>query len=221
MRTSLTIRTLLAAAATLLLYGCASGQAGAPALTTATSQHPADWSTTHYAAYLANPDSCTPCHGSSYDPTQAGGTSGVSCFGCHHPSGPNHPSGWADPEQHGRQGAQAVYNSAAFSMQGMASCQVCHGTNYASGVGVTPSCLSCHTRAPHPDAPWGVGLAVGTPASTPNHDETDASNAPACYQCHASGSSVNAALGLAPVTPAAGAQPGCFNNTMCHGATNL
>jgi hypothetical protein len=215
MRTNLMVRTLLAAAATLLFYGCASSNAGAPAFNPTSTQHPADWSTAHPAAYLANPSSCTPCHGSAKDPSQAGGTTGISCFGCHHPNGPSHPANWADPAQHGRLGAQLPVGTADFSMQGFASCQVCHGTGF-TGSGIAVSCFTCHqVQAPHPKKPWGAGLPAGS--SSVSHASTDASNAPTCFVCHQSGSQINQDLNIAPVTPAAGAQPGCFNNTMCHG----
>ena len=216
MNKGLIVRTFLAAAAALAFLACTS-TSNTQLTTTAnpiTGQHPANWQTTHYAAYLAAPASCVPCHGSTTDAGGAAGTSQVSCFGCHHPAGPNHPAGWADPEQHGRMGAQLAANSADFSMQGFASCQICHGQDFNTPVGVTPSCLSCHTHAPHPDAPWGA--TNPPPAITsPRHDKTDQSNAPVCYTCHAAGSSHNP---YNPVTPApAGTTPGCFNNTMCHG----
>jgi hypothetical protein len=40
-----------------------------------------------------------------------------------------------------------------------------------------------------------------------------ASNVATCYGCHAGGA--NSAL-KPSTAPAAGAQPGCLNNTMCH-----
>jgi hypothetical protein len=205
------LRTCLAAAV-LALLGCSTSNPEAPALNPVTGQHPATWLNDHWTAYLQNPASCSPCHGSAVDSTAAGGTSQVSCFGCHHPFGPNHPAGWADPEQHGRLGAQAVADSAQFSMHGMASCEICHGTDFKTGVGVTPSCYSCHTQAPHA-YPW-----LGTTDPTvPRHSATDPSNAPVCYGCHAAGSANNP---INPPTPApAGTVPGCTNSTMCHGTT--
>lgn len=223
MRTSLMFRSLLAAAATLLFYGCSSGNGAAPSLNPATGQHPANWQNIHYSAYLANPASCTPCHGSATDASAAGGTSGVSCFTCH-PNGPNHPSGWSAFMQHGRNGAQLATNSSLQNMAGFATCKVCHGSDYntgISGVGPTASCYACHTKAPHPDAPWGATNPPANPAIAVSHDQTDASNAPECYTCHYAGSAINQNLGITTLTPAAGAQPGCFNSTMCHGASGI
>lgn len=210
------IRTFLAAAAALAILGCSSSaNPGAPKQDPVTGAHPATWlAQDHWQEYLKNPSACTPCHGSTTDAAAAGGTSQVSCFGCHHPSGPNHPAGWADPMHHGRLGAQAAADASAFSMKGMQSCQPCHGADYRSALGVTPSCYSCHTRAPHPDAPWGATNPPADGTTAPSHDRTDPSNAPACFQCHAAGSPNNA---INPVTPApAGTTPGCFNGTMCH-----
>lgn len=217
MDTKMILRTLCAAAVALIAAGCSSGGSTTGQFNTATAQHPSNWTATHYTDYYANPDSCTPCHGSSTDPTQAGGTSGVSCFGCHHPNGPNHPINWDLPANHGRQGAQLVAGD-AFSIQGIASCQTCHGTDFKTAVyGNANSCYSCHTKAPHPDAPWGATNPPPDP-SQPRHDETDPSNAPVCFTCHYAGSAINTQLGIAVVTPQQGAAPGCTNNTMCHGA---
>lgn len=94
------------------------------------------------------------------------------------------------------------------AMAGFAHCAKCHGDDYAGGLSGV-SCTSCHTKAPHPDKPWD-----GTSASKVNHTLVSYQNAPECYKCHAAG----AHSSLVPTTPAAaGTEPGCFNNTMCHG----
>ena len=213
------IRTLLAAAAVLALAGCsATGVPTAAMHDPVSGQHPANWTTTlHYTEFMKNPASCSPCHGSSVDPGAAGGTSKVSCFGCHHPSGPNHPAGWGDRINHGRHGAMAPAVAGDFTMAGMASCQACHGADFNTPVGVTPSCLKCHTKAPHPDAPWGATIPLPDQATSSRHDFTDQSNAPACFQCHFAGSPKNP---FNPPSPApSGTTPGCYNNTMCHGTS--
>lgn len=207
------IRTFLAAVAALAFLGCASSASSdAPKLNPTTGAHPATWMADHWTEYLKNPSSCSPCHGSALDATKAGGTSQISCFGCHHASGPNHPAGWGDPAHHGRLGAQAAADATPFSMKGMAGCQSCHGADFRNGIGVTTSCYACHTQAPHP-VPWR-----GTSDATqPRHSLTDPSNAPVCFGCHAAGSANNP---IQPVTPApAGTVPGCTNSTMCHGTT--
>jgi hypothetical protein len=233
MKTSLIVRTFLAAAAALLVMACASGGGSAPAVSTITGQHPATWLTTHWNAYELNPASCVPCHGSALDPTSGSGTSGVTCFGCHqpdgtvaHPNGPAHPAGWAASNQHGRLGAQAPYNAAyPLGMQGFASCTPCHGADYNTPIGNgAPSCFGpatgCHaTPAPHGNPNWGAQANPPNPATNPDHDQTDQSNAPECFKCHAAGSANNPVLNPpnnnAPAAP--GTPPGCFNNTLCHG----
>ena len=160
---------------------------------------------------MKNPSQCTSCHGSTSDPATSGGIAKVSCFTCH-ANGPWHPAGWADPSQHGRLGAQLAPSADPTAMAGFAHCAKCHGSSYDNPVGITPSCKSCHTKAPHPDkAVWGSTPPV---VSQPNHYFTDAANAPECFKCHANGANSD----LKPATPApAGTTPGCFNNTMCHG----
>jgi hypothetical protein len=217
MRKHMIVRALVTAAATLLFLGCSSSNSSAPQLNPTSGQHPANWVQNHWSAATTNGSSCVPCHGSTTDQTQAGGTSGVSCFACHHLNGPSHPANWADRAQHGRLGAQAKYN-VPFTMQGFADCTPCHGTDYATTVSSNvPSCYTCHTKAPHPDAPWGVTTPLPNIATSSSHDQTDPTNAPECFKCHQTGSTINTTLGLTPLTPAAGAEPGCFNNTMCHG----
>ncbi len=206
----LIIRAFLAAAAGLAILACATGAPNATKLDPVSGQHPATWATTHWSEYLKNPDSCKPCHGSTTDRTQAGGTSQVSCFGCHHADGPHHPAGWADPAQHGRAGAQAAPNGQVFFQgTGFAACTVCHGSDYSSPVGITPSCKACHTKAPHAAKPW----IDGTSPLKPNHDKTNEANAAECAKCHALGANSD----ITPKPPApAGTVPGCFNGTLCH-----
>jgi hypothetical protein len=206
----LMVRTFLAAAAALAFWGCSSGVAEAPKFNPTTGQHPAAWTENHWSEYLKNPDSCKPCHGSTTDPAAAGGTSKVSCFGCHHPAGPHHPAGWADPAQHGRAGAQAAPNGQTFFKgTGFASCTPCHGSDYTIPVGIAPSCKKCHTTAPHPAKPWTDGSSL----LHPNHFMTDTSNVGECLKCHALGANSD----IKPNPPApAGTVPGCYNGTLCH-----
>ena len=239
----LMIRTLIAAAATLAFMGCTSGTSTAPTVNPVTGQHPANWKTNHWSAYLQNPDSCTACHGSTTDAT-ASNPAAPSCFTCH-PNGPHHPANWnSDPNvpAHGLAAmgaAGAAFNAAApsFPMQGFNSCTPCHAqTNAATGnpdftnpLGITPSCLAsgCHSNAA-PFAPhalvsntinsylWGAG--TGTGAKMPNHDQVDVSNVGTCVLCHAySSTTANPNNPISPVAPATpGTQPGCYNGTLCH-----
>jgi hypothetical protein len=203
-----------ALALALLVWGCA-GKAGLAVPFDATKgEHPADWIPVHYAEFVKSADQCRSCHGSTSVPAQGGGVAKVSCFDCH--TAVEHPAGWADHLQHGRNGAQlapvATTAPAVPVMAGFSHCQKCHGADYSGGIAAV-SCKSCHTKAPHPDKPW-----VSTSLLKSTHVETDRANAPACVQCHYPGSANNPA-GF-PATPApAGTAPGCFNNTLCHGVT--
>jgi hypothetical protein len=193
----------------LLALGCA-GKAGPGAPFSVTKgEHPADWIPTHYTEYVKQPNQCRSCHGSTADPTQAGGIAKVSCLTCH-TNGINHPANWADPLQHGRLGAQLAPNGDGKVMAGLAHCTKCHGDNYDNGLVV--SCKSCHTKAPHPDKPW-----VSTSLQKSTHVQTDSGNAAACAKCHTAGA--NSTMKPLTVQPAATA-PGCFNETLCHG-TNI
>jgi hypothetical protein len=217
------LRAGFAVAFALLLASCTStANPNAPTLNPTTGAHPATWLTTHWTAYLANNTQCVPCHGSATTQPTELPVAGVTCFGCHHPNGPNHPSTWTTPGEpipdHG-QAAIGVAPAAAFDptaplfpMQGMASCVPCHGPLYNNPNNqLAPSCYSCHTTAPHPAKPWGANL--GLPATQPRHDLVDQSNAPECAKCHAGGANSD----IVPVTPAAaGTAPGCFNGTLCH-----
>jgi hypothetical protein len=221
MKIGLKVGTFLAAAAVLFVLGCTSGGGSAPSQNPATGQHPATWLTTHWSSYLQDPGSCTTCHGSAAVQPTTAVTSGVTCFGCHHPQGPNHPDTWnaaVPTPDHGLAAMAAAPaapfdpNAPVFPNQGFVSCTPCHGVAYkdADG-GYALSCYTCHTTAPHPPKPWGAGL--GLPATQPRHDLADPSNAPECAKCHTLGANSD----ITPVTPApAGTAPGCFNGTLCH-----
>jgi hypothetical protein len=179
-----------------------------------TGAHPTTWIQDHWAGYVATPDQCQACHGSTTNPAQAGGISKVSCFSCHTKGFVTHPTGWALPAQHGAQGAMlapvATSAPAIPVMTGFMHCAKCHGATYG-GVATAVSCKSCHTKAPHPNGPWqaysGSVLLAG-------HEQTDNANLPACSVCHLHGANSN----RVPSKPApAGTAPGCFNATLCHG----
>ncbi len=202
-RTKLMVGSCFALVLGLLAWGCA-GKAGTATPFSATKgEHPAAWIQSHWAEYVKSPDQCRGCHGSTSNPAQAGGIAKVSCFECHTNGGVIHPTGWADPAQHGRLGAQLAPSANATAMAGFAHCAKCHGSTYDNGFAT--SCKACHTKAPHPDKPWN--------GSVRNHSATNFNNAPECFKCHAAGANST----LKPLTvPPAGTVPGCFNNTMCH-----
>ena len=192
----------------LAVWGCSSGNSNSPLLDSS-GKHPAGWITVHGAKFAANRDQCTPCHGSYTVAAQSGGISGVSCFSTNigtqtcHANGPSlHPANWGDASQHGRAGAMAAPSAAT----GFAYCQKCHGSTFHNGT--ARSCFYCHTKAPHPDAPWH-----GTTVSRTNHIYTDQGNATVCGGCHLGGAFLSTPVAVPP-----GTTPGCFNNTLCHGS---
>jgi predicted CxxxxCH...CXXCH cytochrome family protein len=174
-------------------------------LVDAQGNHPAGFLSTHPGFAVSDITQCTSCHGSDL----TGGIAKTSCFtsACHHGTIP----AWAQAAVHGASAKRAPGAS------GFASCRICHGNNFAGG-GSGVSCLNnaaCHgsgINAPHPAKPWRT--AGGT-----NHDNTNFANAPVCAACHFPGSQNNPPGHPDPATPApAGTPPGCFNNTLCHGA---
>jgi len=189
-------------------FGCSNGSNTSIVLDS-TGKHPAGWAVAliggvHPSAYQAHQSACIECHGSVQDKNSNGGTSGVSCFSASrngiacHPNGPSsHPTGWSAAGSHG--------SAAKAAAPGLSYCTQCHGTNYTGGAG--KSCMTCHTSAPHPAAPWR-----GTTASATTHTTTNQVNVAECARCH-----LNNQRLLVPLSVPAGATPGCFNNTLCHG----
>jgi hypothetical protein len=107
---------------------------------------------------------------------------------------------WANADIHG------AWAKKPSSEGGFASCQECHGSDFSGG-NSKKACSLCHAvNAPHPSV-WRTG--------TRTHQNTDESNAPVCAGCHANGA--NSPIVLTTPAPA-GTAPGCFNNTLCHGA---
>jgi cytochrome c553 len=130
------------------------------------------------------------------------------CFNstlCHGQLG--HPANWALPAQHGAR-AKAAPNAATTS--GFSVCQTCHGADFTGGTSLQ-TCLNtagCHgvgVMSPHPQN-W-------LPTDTYKHSTTDTANAPVCGLCHLGNPATPTYTPLPP-----GANPGCFNNTLCHGA---
>lgn len=198
-----------ALAVAAIVWGCSSANDSAPTLNTA-GHHPAGWIVAgtggdHPLAYLNNTTQCAVCHGSDL----TGGISKVSCFstsfagiGCH-PNGPlGHPTGFSSPDVHGAQAKAAVGG-----VNGFAFCQKCHGSDFSGGLANT-SCFSCHgVNAPHSPKPW-----INTSRT---HTNTDVSNAPVCAQCHTAGANLSPQFQASSYSTGT---PGCFNNTLCHGA---
>lgn len=185
----------------LLAVGCSTGaQNSGLALVDAQGNHPSSFLSTHPAVAVSDVEQCKTCHGDDL----AGGIAKISCFtaACHHGTIPT----WADSSVHGASAKQAPGSS------GFAACRICHGTDFSTRLGTSPrNCFDCHgVNAPHPAAPWRSSTG-------PTHTSTSPGNASVCAACHFPGSPNNPAGH--PATPApAGTSPGCFNNTLCHGA---
>jgi len=192
--------------AAFLVVGCSSAVDGVPKFDGQLGEHPEGYINDHWSDFLTKPDQCETCHGSAINSELANGISGVSCFSCH-VEGVSHVPGYAAPSMHGRNGAQKAPGDNPAVIAGFASCTRCHGEDY-SGVGIAVSCMKCHTRAPHPNAPW-----TGRDGSVVSHHMTADDNMQACAQCHAGGENSS----LKPPSPAPpDARPSCFNNTLCH-----
>lgn len=163
--------------------------------------HAPGWMEGHAGKAVQSLGDCRLCH--SLTKLEAG--NGIpSCVNsaCHHGTEP----AWAQAGVHGFR-AKLALGPGGGSLQ---SCQVCHGTEYRGG-GSGSACADCHgVAAPHPVKPWR--------GSGSTHATADPSNAARCAACHFPGSPYNPA-GHPAQLPAAGAAPGCFNNTLCHDAS--
>jgi hypothetical protein len=188
------------------------------------SPHPAQWRTgdtyVHTSTAEGNATVCVFCHLNGANspiappspPAPAGTAPG--CFNstlCHATAVP-HPVGnaWVTTppaaQPHGNAG-----KAAPGATTGLAYCQTCHGTGTGFAGGSSEiSCYPCHGgSSPHP-AQWRTG-------GTYVHTSTAEGNATVCAFCHLNGANSPIAP---PTSPApAGTAPGCFNSTLCHGAT--
>ena len=174
---------------------------------------------THTTTNTSNAPVCARCHfpGSAnnpanHPPTPAPAGTAPGCFNstlCHGAAGAPHPLGglWfafpPEPQVHGN-AAKATPGATT----GFAYCQVCHGsgTDFAGGSSGVSCYTTCHlVPSPHP-VQWRTG-------NTYVHTTTATGNAPVCAFCHTAGA--NSPI-PPPPAPAPGAQPDCFNNTLCH-----
>ncbi len=179
--------------------GCHGATIGAP-------HSPAPWrggTRTHTDTDTGNAPVCALCHANGanssrqpFEPAPAGTAPG--CFNntlCHAVTG--HAAGWSSPDVHGA--------SVKTLANGFASCQACHGADFAGGTALI-SCFNCHgVNAPHSPTPWR--------SLTRTHANTNTGNASVCALCHTNGA--NSSRQPSPPAPA-GTAAGCFNNTLCH-----
>ena len=188
-----------------LSLGCGSSKSGTGGVSQYYGNyHISTWMADHPAQAVLGVDACTKCHEISIIKVGSGIPTCMTA-GCHHQSTP----GWADPGIHGSRAKLATVAGG-----GLVSCQICHAKDFTGGASAN-ACVTCHgVKAPHPVKPWrGSGGSIFT------HTTADPSNAAVCAQCHFTGSPNNPAGH--PFTPAAaGTQPGCFNDTLCHGANS-
>lgn len=170
-----------------------------------TGKHFDGWFVDHRSAFLVNCTACADCHGADL----GGGISSVSCFtagfnglSCHPGGFTGHPMPYASADLHG-----PAAKGGTGCISGFSYCQICHGMNFAGGTSgeTCLTALGCHTiNAPHSPSPWRSGSR--------RHTTTHPANGAVCGLCHL-GDPANPVY--TPLPP--GAQPGCFNNTLCHG----
>lgn len=192
-------RGLLLLFGLLLIIGCSDPHSGAN-FDPETGKHIGVWIVDHRSAYLSNCNACVGCHGTDLQ----GGISKVGCFvtdwngiACH-PNGEfkSHPD-WSDPNLHG-----GAAKGPPGCLSGFAYCQVCHGADFGGGSAL--SCFDCHDAGvPHPSGGW---------RDTRTHANAAEGNGPVCGLCHLNDDRDGPYQPLPP-----GANPGCFNNTLCHG----
>jgi hypothetical protein len=190
----------------LFVSGCSSSTENTGlSLVDPNGNHPANFLSTHPGFAVADVNQCTQCHGDDL----MGGISNQSCFlsACHHDPEPGWVSTPPAAQPHGAS-AKAVPGSSGF-----VSCQICHAEDFSGG-GAQVTCLSasCHGgpgTSPHP-AQWRSG-------DTYVHASTAEENASVCVQCHLDGA--NSPIGPPSPPAPAGTPPGCFNSTLCHGAS--
>ena len=184
--------------------------------------HPSQWRTgdtyVHTTTNTGNASVCAFCHTAGANspiappPAPAPGAQ-PDCFNntlCHGAGGAPHPVGatWVTTapaaQPHGNSAKATPGSTAGFDY-----CKVCHGTGNTFTGGTAVSCYPCHGNVgtPHPSQ-WRTG-------DTYLHTSTAGGNAPVCAFCHTAGANSPIAP---PPAPAPGAQPDCFNNTLCHGA---
>ena len=176
---------------------------------------------THTNVDTANAPVCAQCHSAGspnnpanhpINPAPTGTAPG--CFNntlCHGENPVPHPVGnaWVATspasQPHGN-GAKAAPGSTT----GFSYCQTCHGTgtNFSGGSSGKP-CYPCHV--PTANSPHASQWLTG---DTYVHTTTATGNSPVCAFCHTAGA--NSPI-PPPPAPAPGAQPDCFNNTLCHG----
>ncbi len=178
---------------------CHFSEDGTQRVPTGSSYAHSTTGTDHTLFVTPERDVCVICHeinnSFGYDPF---------CHNCH----VTHPDpDWETPGLHG-----AAAKAAPGTSTGFGSCRVCHGDDFAGGNSLV-SCRSlsaCHQQdLPHPsDVRWESEAA-------PTHRDTDTGNAPECGLCHLGDQRLSDPV---PVPP--GADPGCFNNTLCHGAAH-
>ena len=164
------------------------------------SQTPGGWphGLSNHSDYAGSPEQavCMNCHG-----INIGFGNQDTCHNCHE----IHPEpDWEERSLHGTAAKQPVG-----SMTGFDTCSTCHGEGF-DGDGSADSCLNtsgCHlVEAPHPAGNRWRG------ESTPTHTNTNQGNAPSCGLCHLGDPGLPVFIPLPP-----GANPGCFNDTLCHG----
>lgn len=223
------IAPLLVVSVLLALCACSTPNPEAPALIN--GKHAPQWLSNHGDDFLANDQQCRECHGDDFSggivaPTSTGPTCFSSEFSnvvCHGGQGPFAHSG-EFVESHGMH-ALSNPQMTVEGPVGFEECVDCHGADF-EGLpfprpdGSKPNSANCLTQC-HNTAFTYVG---GEPAPHSDagawdevHSSTDPENAGACAECHTNREDFRTAVwGELPFVFDAEAEPGCFNNTLCH-----
>jgi hypothetical protein len=138
--------------------------------------HPADqhFGSVHGAAWAADANECSSCHGADGGRSPAGVLQGT-CNACHtsYPHGPT---------------ILATHGDAVLAHGGPQACTTCH----TEGLGKPRTCTECHEGYPHPTG-WAARSAHGAEADATCTQSchpadatsgTDGPASPACTSCH-------------------------------------
>jgi predicted CxxxxCH...CXXCH cytochrome family protein len=216
-----TSHIILSAILALALCGC--GNKNDKAVFSPESGHPSDWVSTHKTTARTNVESCTECHGESYD----GGISRVGCmtasvagFTCHVTSPVANLNGCISCHGNGPFGTAAPNTKSAHTkhtaLPGV-GCNTCHlnagsGTaghakaspsgGYTKATISIPTALSTGTFGYNADKCSNVSCHGGkeTPAWTTGAISIVAGNNSICLNCHEQGTTLGTPR-FSPVSP--------------------
>lgn len=194
-RTLISVHILLAGIALCLIWAAGCSEISddlPPANAGGVTIHPAGWddpaSPAFHGDYLDSLDgdysSCVTCHGANLD----GGTSQVSCYGCHGSYPHSAKPGWLNenaPDFHGAYLKTKNWN--------VDECATCHGSQFDGGTSGV-ACFTCHDSFPH-----SAKFASST-GYHPGYLQNGLYPLPACQSCHGASYSGGARVDVSCMT---------------------